>query len=164
MSAQSLIELWRATRSGTLATLIGPHERVGARFLATASGVTAGDMFHATPIHVVAPVVEIISSVYEIPTTAGVLREPVFAAETEALLHAIARSIAGELMLIATILPREENALGRVVVEPSGNVSFASEWLPTEDVVDLRAAAKQFVGAHGPQTYRVKSVFLERLA
>ncbi len=163
MSAHALIALWRETRSGTLTTLIGPHDRVGARFLATTGGATAGELFHAPAIHVVSPVVEIISNVFEKPATAGVLREPVLATETEALLDAIVRSLAGELMLVATVLPREGAGLGRVVVEPSGNVSFASGWITTDDVVDLRAAAQQFVGIHGPQTYRVKSVFLERL-
>lgn len=63
------------------------------------------------------------------------------APETHAVLDAIAATLEGEARIVVTQLPEHPLGFGRIVIDPRGDVLFATESLETEHIVDLRAMA-----------------------
>jgi hypothetical protein len=69
------------------------------------------------------------------------LTEPASTDESGALLEAIDAALAGHFRLVATCMAVD--GLTRIVIDAEGDVLFASEALPTEDIVDLRQVARR---------------------
>lgn len=94
-----------------------------------------------------------------------VLLEPADGPEAQALFDALQASLEGEASLIVTVLPQDGKRFGRVVIHEGGNVTFASDHISTDDVVDLRAFARQRLTPHSAETtHSFRHVFLERIA
>jgi hypothetical protein len=62
--------------------------------------------------------------------------------ESVALLAAIEAAFAGHFRIIATCQPTD-GRLTRIVIDVQGDVLFASDALPTEDIVELRLVARR---------------------
>ncbi len=170
---------------GVLFSLIGvagsSYRRPGARLLATADGRTAGtlsggcleaDLLRRASWSVRSgAVVEHFSTAFddtaEIPYGLGcggevdVLLEPTGTPEANALLQALDATLGGSPRSVATSLPGA-TPLMRFVLDARGDVLFASEDLPTEEIVDLRHIARR--AAHS-SLHRVGShhLFVEHL-
>jgi xanthine dehydrogenase accessory factor len=69
-----------------------------------------------------------------------VLTEPSGTAESDALLEAFEAATSGRFRIVATCIVEEQ--LMRIVIDAHGDVLFASDALPTEDIVDLRRVAR----------------------
>ena len=75
-----------------------------------------------------------------------VLVEPLDTSEASAFLGAMAASSRGEEHTVATLLPDKaatgKDTLRRIVLDPHGDVFFASDTLATDDIVTMRYAAR----------------------
>ncbi|MBS1815311.1 MAG: XdhC family protein [Acidobacteria bacterium] len=92
------------------------------------------------------------------------LLEPAGTPEHAALLEAMRASLDGEQMLVATMLPEEKSTFGRIVVNERGDVLFASDWIATDDIVDLRAYLRQkFASPESVFAEAYRTFFFERL-
>ncbi len=98
-----------------------------------------------------------------------VLVESLGSPEAAALLEALQATLRGEERVVATVLVgagKSGAALCRVVLDARGDVLFASEAMPTEDIVAVRHSARQTVAPGGAclfETTAMGRVFLERL-
>jgi xanthine/CO dehydrogenase XdhC/CoxF family maturation factor len=170
---------------GVLMSLVGvegsSYRRPGARLLVSSDGRTAGTLsggcLEADLLRRAAwsvrggAVVEHFSTAFdhtaEIPYGLGcggevdLLLEPAGTPEADALLEAVSATLRGELRVVVSCLPGTDG-LTRMVMDERGDVLFASDALPTEEIVDLRVAARR--AAHGSRV-RVGSydMFVERL-
>ena len=68
-----------------------------------------------------------------------VLLEPVDTAECQALMQAIESTLSGREHVIATWLPKDDQALMRAIVRPDGELIFASDGLSGEALSQVRA-------------------------
>jgi xanthine/CO dehydrogenase XdhC/CoxF family maturation factor len=166
---RDIVGLHRATASadgGVLFSLIGvngsSYRRPGARLLATADGRTAGtlsggcleaDLLRRASWSVRSgAIVEHFSTAFddtaEIPYGLGcggevdLLLEPTGTPEADALLEAMESTLGGSPRSVATSLPGA-GPLMRFVMDAQGDVLFASDNLPTEEIVDLRHIARR---------------------
>ena len=170
--------------AGVLFTLTGvtgsSYRRPGARLLVLADGRTAGtlsggcleaDLVRRAPWMVRdGAVVERYNTAFddtaEIPYGLGCggelefMAEPLATPEADALIAALAATLQGEARIVITQLQPAitplRPALARIVLDALGDATFASDALPTEEIVALRAAALA-----GQQT--LQGVFIERL-
>lgn len=133
---------------GVLFTLVetqdASHLRSGARMYATTAG-NVGSIFHE-----VLPTISMQASEgarMQALDDIAILIERSNTLEAEALMEACVSALAGELRVIATLLPKGETSLLRFVMDERGDVLFASELLETEDIVPLRRIAR--TSAHG---------------
>ena len=101
-----------------------------------------------------------------------VLLEPLGTAEAAALLTALDATLQGSARTVATVLPHVDpggsTPLYRIVLDSRNDVLFASDALPTEDVVRIRLIARR--AEPGKRTFRVSDergcgapCFVERL-
>lgn len=143
---RDIAHLYGQTPHGVLCTLVdvqdGSYGQPGTRMYVTAVAGSAGSLFRD----------ELLSSVSlhvqeRARMQAGVLMEHGNTPEAEALMEACVASLAGELRIVATLLPEAEASLLRFVMDKRGDVLFASELLETEDIVPLRRFAR--TSAHG---------------
>lgn len=147
----------------TLITLVrtsgSSYRRPGARLLALSNGAFAGtisggcleaDLLRKASWKTRAgAIMEHYSTAFddtaEVPYGLGcggevdLLLEPLNTAEGRALIAAMDRSQQGETLLLATQLPQNGRTFARVVVDADGDVTFASDHLPTEEIVAMRA-------------------------
>ena len=79
--------------------------------------------------------------------------------EGQAVIDALAATLAGEARHLVTRFPGERTPLQRLVLDRAGDVLFCSETLATEDVVSLRALALGRV----PASTAAHNLFLEHL-
>ena len=89
--------------------------------------------------------------------------------EAAALLEAMAASIQGEQRLVATVLPPllpspAQAAFARIILDTRGDVLFATESLPTEDIVDLRTHLRRALADPAMNHASTGDIFCERLA
>ncbi|MEK6398793.1 MAG: hypothetical protein V4734_11960 [Terriglobus sp.] len=108
-------------------------ERAGSSFVADFESEVLRNGLVETRMHVLAD--------------ADVLVERGSTAEADALMEAWMASLEGELRVVATVLPGDDAALLRFVMDEHGDVLFASDSLETEDIVPLRRFAR--TSAHG---------------
>lgn len=185
---RQIVAQYGVSPQGALITLVrasgSTYRKPGARILADTEGNCAGTIsggcLEAGLLRKAAwkiregAIVEHFSTAFddtaEVPYGLGcggevdVLLEPASAPEAEALLNAMRNSLQGETSLIATVLPEEGSGLGRIIVNERGDVVFASEWIATEDVVDLRAFLRRQLHATEESTLTHRNIFLERIA
>ena len=142
------------------------YRRPGARLLQAADGRTAGTLSggcleaellrRSAWMTRAGAVLERFSTAFDdtadIPYGLGcggqldLLMEPLATSEAGALVQALEATLQGEMRLIATLLPVRVEPSGhdagqpllRVVLDAAGDVLFASDALPTDQVVDLR--------------------------
>ncbi len=169
-----------AASGGVLLSLVdvsgASHGKPGARLLVTDEGNTAGSLSggyvgldllrRAAWLVRSGAVMEcftVSDGTAETPYGPGcdVLLEPTGTAEANALLGAMEATLAGLPRVVATCLPGR-GTLTRIVMDLDGDVLFASDALPTEEIVDLRYAARR--GSHASR-HRVglHDVFVEHL-
>ena len=90
------------------------------------------------------------------------LAEQMGTSEADALIRALRGSIEGKASVVATVLPAPPTSLLRFVVDARGDVLFASDALPTEDIVELRKIALR--SSHGAlHSTSLGRMFIERL-
>jgi len=175
-----------AAGSGVLFSLVhvqgSSYRRPGARLLAAGDGRIAGTLSggcleadllrRATWSVREGAVLEHFSTAFddtaEIPYGLGcggevdLLLEPMDTPEAASLLEALEATLSGNHRVIATCLPGT-GPHARFVMDDQGDVLFASEALPTEDIVDLRHAARR--STHGTRLQvGAYDLFVEHLA
>lgn len=172
---------------GVLMSLIqvagSSYRRPGARLLVLGDGRTAGtlsggcleaDLLRRASWTVRSgAVVEHISTAFddtaEIPYGLGcggevdLLLESAGSPEAAALMGALQQSLDGQHRTVVTLLPGAR-ALARIILDAHGDVLFASDALPTEQVVTVRSAARaSSVPLAGIVDTEVGPVAIERL-
>ena len=177
---RGIVEGWRSGRGGVLVTLVhvegSSYRRPGARLLTHASGkghtgTISGGCLESEVVRRAAwlarerAAVERYSMSFddtaEIPYglgcggTVDLLFEPLHTPEAEALFDALTASLDGQESIVITFLPDAERGLRRLVLNPDGEVVFASQSLRPEKI----ACARQLQPG---QPYEGR--FVERLA
>ena len=144
-----ITRLYEQTPHGVLFTLVevrgASYPPPGARIYATVDARRAGSILHAE-LHTVSMKAGEGARIHSLGD-ADVLMEHSSTPEAAALMEACVAALAGELRVVATLLPEGETSLLRFVMDERGDVLFASELLETEDIVPLRRFAR--LSAHG---------------
>jgi hypothetical protein len=160
---RDIAHLYGQTPHGILCTLVetrnASYLQPGTRMYATAAG-NAGSVFHEALLTIGVQAGE--GARMQALGDAAVLIEHSSTLEVEALMEACVAALAGELRVVATILPEGEMSLLRFVMDERGDVLFASELLETEDIVPLRRVAR--TSAHGVVHASLQGrLFVERM-
>lgn len=182
MERRQIVNLWRRSGGTVLVTLVrtegSSYRRPGARLLIGAgeyAGTISGGCLEGEVVRKAAwmvrdgAVVETYSTMFddtaEIPFGLGcggvvdLLLEPMETAEAEALMAALAASLAGETVTVLTWLPRVGRGLARAVLAASTDFAFASDALSEEELVAARAAV---LGRRGAAAL-ADGIYVERL-
>lgn len=184
---RNILTLAESAQSGALLSLVraagSTYRRPGARLMVLESGTFAGTLSGgcleaellrkaAWKVRDGARMEQFSTSfedVAEIPYGLGcggevdLLMEPILSPEAQAWLAALQAALRGETSLAVTILPENGSPFGRIIVNERGDVSFASEWIATEDIVDLRAFLRQKMQSLAEDTFHLRNFFLERI-
>lgn len=143
---RDITRMYGQTPDGVLFTLVEARVAMspqpGARMYAVQDAGRAGYIFSEEHVLVTSLTVDVPARMHD-----GVLMEYGGTPEAAALIEACEAALAGELRVVATLLPEGNTSLLRFVMDDRGDVLFASELLETEDIVPLRRSAR--TSSHG---------------
>lgn len=163
---RDLAHLYGQTPHGVLFVLVDVRENAslspGARGYVTSDAGRAGSALVTDFEPALLQNRELVGARMHLFEDADVLVERGSTAEAEALMEAWMASLAGELRVVATVLPEDDAALLRFVMDEGGDVLFASDSLETEDIVPLRRFAR--ASTHGAVHVSAQGrLFVERM-